>query len=471
MACLMLRRLSTDNQTSTATGGDAPYCRALLQCAVLSALATTFLSLDVAAPPRAASPLPRRAALAVAALSTIAMAHTYPLLSLAAAAAAALGLSAAGTGGRRAAGGGVVDGAEAAVLAVAAALWLCDAALVLLGRGAEGTARGAVTWSPTATLGPYAIAPLPHERSEVGMVAQAGVLGVLLTACAMAAVRTEGTAGVVRAWAVCAACISTVLCLWLPPLLGGANPLVWARAPPNPLLITCWLAALLLGLPSIPALAALYRFRRTVSRKLFHLLLVAIVVPGLMLSAAFTALAGAVATALMVAVEAVRVMRLPPLARALHGYYGTFLAERDQGLLVLTPLYLVAGVCLPLLLCASDAAAAAAAADEAVEQGGGLSRSCGWALPQLCGLIALGVGDAAAALVGSAVGRHKWPGSQHTLEGSAAMLVATFASLMAAASWLGPAGADGAPPAVLKYLAASVLITLMEAWTTQSTKP
>eukprot|EP00611_Tribonema_gayanum_P000739 TRINITY_DN10549_c0_g2_i1.p2 TRINITY_DN10549_c0_g2~~TRINITY_DN10549_c0_g2_i1.p2 ORF type:complete len:210 (-),score=49.81 TRINITY_DN10549_c0_g2_i1:1053-1682(-) len=93
--------------------------------------------------------------------------------------------------------------------------------------------------------------------------------------------------------------------------------------------------------------------------------------------------------------------------------------------------------------------------------------SCGWALPQLCGLIALGVGDAAAALVGSAMGRHKWLGSQRTLEGSAAMLVATFASLMAAATWLGPAGADGAPPAVLRYLAASVLITLMEAWTTQ----
>ena len=45
----------------------------------------------------------------------------------------------------------------------------------------------------------------------------------------------------------------------------------------------------------------------------------------------------------------------------------------------------------------------------------------------------LGVGDAAAAVVGRWVGKHKWPGSRRTLEGS----LAFFLSSVGAVGWVG----------------------------------
>ena len=65
------------------------------------------------------------------------------------------------------------------------------------------------------------------------------------------------------------------------------------------------------------------------------------------------------------------------------------------------------------------------------------------------GLLCLAFGDAAAALVGRKWGRHRWPGTSKSVEGSAACLAACFAACLAAGvPWPAAATAASAVAAV-----------------------
>ena len=64
-------------------------------------------------------------------------------------------------------------------------------------------------------------------------------------------------------------------------------------------------------------------------------------------------------------------------------------------------------------------------------------------------LATLLVGDAAAALVGRPFGRHRWPGSHKSVEGSLAFLIAAFAALMVFGVWRWPAALTAAGAATL----------------------
>ena len=107
--------------------------------------------------------------------------------------------------------------------------------------------------------------------------------------------------------------------------------------------------------------------------------------------------------------QSLRVCRVWPFFHALDACVSAFKDEQDAGLLTLTPMYLLLGCALPVWLHPSGEGAS---------------------LATLSGVISVGVGDAAASLVGS-YGRMRWSGSRKTLEGSCAAWVAQLvASLL-----------------------------------------
>ncbi|RWS11040.1 hypothetical protein B4U79_10213, partial [Dinothrombium tinctorium] len=106
----------------------------------------------------------------------------------------------------------------------------------------------------------------------------------------------------------------------------------------------------------------------------------------------------------------IRVLKLPPLGKYIQDSFDTFRDEKDVGALTVSHIYLLVGVCLPL-----------------------------WIFPDLThpekmflasGLISTGFGDTAASFFGSHFGRHKWPKSLKSYEGTlAAFLSQIFGSL------------------------------------------
>lgn len=141
----------------------------------------------------------------------------------------------------------------------------------------------------------------------------------------------------------------------------------------------------------------LFTYRSRV-RKLFHLVMIGVYVPGLMLNTSALYLASVAALAVLVVLELVRVYHVPPLGTILEQHFFVFLDQQDSGGLILTPVYLLIGCSLPLWFSHSINGHAD--------------------LKVYAGIISIGVGDATASLVGQRFGKHRWPSSKKTVEGT-----------------------------------------------------
>lgn len=189
----------------------------------------------------------------------------------------------------------------------------------------------------------------------------------------------------------------------------------------------------------------------TITRKYFHFIVVATYIPGIIFDRPLLYVAATVCLAVFIFLEYVRYFRIKPLGHTLRSLLSLFLDERDSGPLILTHIYLLLGMSLPIWLIPRPCA-----------QKGSLGGAR--ALVPYAGVLAVGVGDTVASIFGSTMGEIRWPGTKKTFEGT---MTSIFAQIISVALILiFDSGVD------LNYSYAWILgsistVSLLEAYTTQ----
>ncbi|XP_063696125.1 dolichol kinase [Culicoides brevitarsis] len=139
-------------------------------------------------------------------------------------------------------------------------------------------------------------------------------------------------------------------------------------------------------------------------RKIFHILIILVFVPGLIYQCSLLYVSSVLMLAVFCLLETVRIIDLPPLAKALNSSVSIFLDEKDVGYVALTPIYLLVGCSLPLWIHPVPC---------------DITDSAGFDLLKLfSGVLSVGIGDMAASFVGVRFGRHKWSNTSKTIEGT-----------------------------------------------------
>ncbi|XP_075761849.1 dolichol kinase [Pelodiscus sinensis] len=189
----------------------------------------------------------------------------------------------------------------------------------------------------------------------------------------------------------------------------------------------------------------------TITRKYFHFIVVATYTPGLIYDHQLLYIAAVLCLVVFILLEYIRYFRIKPFGQTLRHLLTLFLDERDSGPLILTHIYLLLGMSLPVWLfprpCAPKGTLAGAGA-----------------LVPYAGVLAVGVGDTIASVFGSTIGEIKWPGTKKTFEGT---MTAIFAQIIAVALILIFDGRVNLNTSYAWILGSISLVSLLEAYTTQ----
>ncbi|KAK7546935.1 hypothetical protein IWX50DRAFT_567963 [Phyllosticta citricarpa] len=183
-------------------------------------------------------------------------------------------------------------------------------------------------------------------------------------------------------------------------------------------------------------------------RKIFHATMVAMLLPTVYVDPHFATLATALVLVVFLLLDLLRASTLPPLAKWLGRFLAPFVDGRDlRGPVVVSHVFLLIGCGVPLWLGASllptsssPSSASSSSLDQHPWTGWDMSPSASWAAkadPSLvAGVVCVGMGDAAASLVGRRFGRRKWPWlGGKSVEGSAAFATAVALGLAFARAW------------------------------------
>ena len=217
------------------------------------------------------------------------------------------------------------------------------------------------------------------------------------------------------------------------------------------LFICYWLIILTFGLRLVLKLPSTVAV--DTRRKVFHGMMVLILVPTAPFDPAFISLALSVVLALFLLLELLRVSGLPPLSKPLTAFLAPYVDGRDvAGPIVISHIFLLLGCSIPVWLSLAGTATPLPSHTASTIAGGEPPADplCqGWNLgpcfsakdtgtDMLSGVVCVGLGDAAASLIGRRYGRTKWPwsGGSKSLEGSAAFATALFTGLLFVKIWL-----------------------------------
>ncbi|ROV92714.1 hypothetical protein VSDG_06623 [Cytospora chrysosperma] len=190
-----------------------------------------------------------------------------------------------------------------------------------------------------------------------------------------------------------------------------------------------WVLIIVVGLAVVFRLSQFYEV--DTRRKVFHFMMVAMFLPSIYIDPTWCALALALALAIFLLLDLLRASQLPPLSKPITIFLHPYTDGRDHcGPVVISHIFLLIGCAIPLWLSLASLP----------RTGSGHMR--GWEVPtrelsMVAGVVCVGLGDAAASLIGRRYGHHKWlwKGGK-SLEGSVAFSVAVFFGLLAANIWL-----------------------------------
>jgi dolichol kinase len=210
-------------------------------------------------------------------------------------------------------------------------------------------------------------------------------------------------------------------------LLGQANTRL--------LLCVYCAATILIGLISVFSLSAVVEV--DTRRKVFHGTMVAMLLPTIYIDPCFVSLALALVLAIFLLLDLIRASQLPPLSKPIAKFLTPYVDGRDlRGPVVVSHIFLLIGCAIPLWL----SLAGIQRTGEEPWKGWDVDRRD---VSMVSGVICVGMGDAAASLIGRRYGRRKWPwAGGKSLEGSVAFAVAVTLGLVFGRVWLHVGWAD-----------------------------
>ena len=166
-------------------------------------------------------------------------------------------------------------------------------------------------------------------------------------------------------------------------------------------------------------------------RKVFHGVMVAMFLPTIFIDPCFISLALIIILAAFLLLDLCRASQLPPISKPLTTFLAPYTDGRDhRGPVIVSPIFLLIGCGIPLWLSLAGIPRS------------GVNPWEGWDvdrrdLGMISGVVCVGMGDAAASLVGRRYGRTKWYwGGGKSVEGSVAFAIAVTVGLMFAYVWL-----------------------------------
>lgn len=193
--------------------------------------------------------------------------------------------------------------------------------------------------------------------------------------------------------------------------IAGDDPLTWlvqniSSSTVRQNITLIWLGSSLLLIPSVFALKS--NCSLNTSRKIWHFALLPLLIPATVADKEFVKIAISGTVVLFLMVEYIRFLHLYPVGQYLDRHLRSFADFRDeQGPIIISYIYLIIGVALPLLI--NDS---------------------------IVGIVSLGVGDSLASIIGKKMGKHRWPNTLKTIEGTIAFVLATtITSLLLKEFW------------------------------------
>lgn len=140
------------------------------------------------------------------------------------------------------------------------------------------------------------------------------------------------------------------------------------------------------------------------TRKIFHISIIIVYIPAFYLDIELLLLSSAGILAVFLMLECIRILNIPPLGKIIYNTFDLFLDEKDCGLLIVSHIYLLVGSTASLWI----------------------NPHHQLSLSMLSGILTIGFGDSVAAIIGILWGKHKWPNTKKTYEGTLSALLVQY---------------------------------------------